>query len=157
MKVRRDIASIPVRSAGETWAVIESLITGAGSVAGDSLKAAASVMASLIADEHPATVPIVVKGNGPRLVIYLLYNEAALEAGTAIDPLTWNPTAGSAWAMTAPCEAGDVDWMNEALKERAPRIAVHDVANPPEDREQAAAADSNAKALSINWGVLDRT
>ena len=42
-------------------------------------------MESLLADEHPATVPIVVKGNGPRLVIYCLYNEAAMEAGTAID------------------------------------------------------------------------
>ena len=32
MKVRRDIASIPVRSAGETWQAIVDLITGEGSV-----------------------------------------------------------------------------------------------------------------------------
>ena len=96
MKVRRDIASIPVRSAGETWRAILDLITGAGSVDVESLKAASSVMESLIADEHPATVPIVVKGNGARLVIYCLYNEAAMEAGEDIDPITWNPTGAPA-------------------------------------------------------------
>ena len=69
MKVRREIASLPVRSVGETWQAIIKLITGEGSVDADTLTAAASVMESLLADEHPATVPIVVKGNGPRLVI----------------------------------------------------------------------------------------
>ena len=153
MKVRREIASIPVRSAAETWAAITKLITGEGSIDADSLKAAASVMESLIADEHPATAPIVVKGGGPRLVIYLLYNEAAMEAGTSIDPLSWNPTAKADWEMMAPSEPADVAWMNNTLKARAPRIAVHDAANPPDDEEKAAAADS---ALTINWGVLDR-
>jgi hypothetical protein len=44
MKVRREIASIPVRSAAETWAAITKLITGERSIDADSLKAAASVM-----------------------------------------------------------------------------------------------------------------
>jgi hypothetical protein len=101
MKVQREIASIPVRSAGETWQAILELVTGSGSVDVDTLKAASSVMESLIADEHPATVPIVVKGHGPQLVIYCLYNEAAMEAGKDIDSINWNPTAGSGWKMTA--------------------------------------------------------
>src|SRR5258708_32736345 len=112
MKVRREIASIPVRTAGETWQAIVDLITGKNSVDASTLKAAASVMESLIVDEHPATSPIVVKGEGPRLVIYHLCNEAAMEAGSEIDRLTWNPTGGPAWQMTAPSEAADVDWMN---------------------------------------------
>ncbi len=37
MKVRREIASIPVRSAGETWQAIVDLITGSGSVDVDTL------------------------------------------------------------------------------------------------------------------------
>ena len=44
MKVRRDIASIPKRSAAETWSEIVRLITGGGSVDATSLMAAASVM-----------------------------------------------------------------------------------------------------------------
>jgi hypothetical protein len=44
--------------------------------------------------------------------------------------------------------------MNKTLKERAPRIIVHDAANEPDDSaEEASAQDS---ALKIDWGVLDR-
>lgn len=155
MKVRREIASIPVRTAGETWKAIVGLITGEESVDAATLAAAASVMESLIVDEHPATCPIVVKGEGARLVIYLLYNEAAMEAGTDIDRLTWNPTAGSAWQITAPCEAADVDWMNATLKSRAPRIGLHDAAKPPADNDDVSSAGAQDQILKINWGVSD--
>jgi hypothetical protein len=153
MKVRREIASIPVRTAGETWQAVIDLITGSGSVDAATLKAAASVMESLIVDEHPAACPIVVKGEGPRLVIYLLYNEAAMEAGTTIDKLNWNPTGGPAWQMTAPCEPADIGWMNTALNSRAPRIAVHDAANAPVDDEPTSAGAQD-QLLKINWGAI---
>jgi hypothetical protein len=157
MKVRREIASVPLRTAGETWQAIVDLVTGDGSIDAGTLKTAASVMESLIVDEHPASCPIVVKGEGPRLAIYLLYNEAAMEAGKDIDPLTWNPTGGPEWQMTAPSEAGDVGWMNTTLKSRAPRITVHDAAASPADGDEA---DDNAaaqgQALKINWAVLDQ-
>ncbi|QPF90862.1 hypothetical protein [Bradyrhizobium commune] len=155
MKVKREIASIPVRSAGETWAAIVALISGADTPDAATLKAAASIMESLIADEHPATVPIVVKGNGDRLVIYCRYNEDAIELGSSIDKLTWNPTGGSGWKITAPIEAGDVTWMNDALKSRAPRLSVHDVASPPADEEEATKAA--AADLAIDWGVLGKS
>ncbi|TIO80572.1 MAG: hypothetical protein E5X74_32390 [Mesorhizobium sp.] len=150
MKVRRDIASIPKRSAADTWREIVKLITGSGSVDAASLTAAASVMESLITDEHPARVPIVVKGVGSRLVIYCLFGEDAMDADMDIPKLNWNPTAGN-WAMTAPTDAVDVAWMNKTLKERAPRIAVHDVNAAPADEEDAAAA---SQELTIDWGAL---
>ena len=157
MKVRRDIASIPLRTAGETWRAIISLVTGNGSVDAESLTVAASVMETLIADEYPATCPIVFKGNGPRLVIYLMYNEAAMEAGKEIDALTWNPTAGPDWCVTAPGEDADVAWMNKTLKDRAPRITVHDALSPPpDDDDTSATAGTKEQSLAINWGVLDR-
>ena len=109
-------------------------------------------MESIIADEFPATVPIVVKGNGPRLVIYLTFNEAAMEAGTTVDKINWNPTAGGEWAITAPAEKPDVGWMNDTLKSRAPRIIVHDVATPPADEDDG--DDTAAKGMTIDWGVL---
>ena len=157
MKVRREIASVPLRTAGETWQAIVDLITGHGSIDAGTLKTAASVMESLIVDEHPASCPIVVKGEGPRLVIYLLYNEAAMEAGKDIDPLTWNPTGGPEWQMTAPSEAGDVGWMNNTLKSRAPRITVHDAAiSPADDSDADDKVAAQGQALKINWGVLDQ-
>ncbi|MER8962107.1 hypothetical protein [Mesorhizobium sp. M0701] len=150
MKVRRDIASIPKRSAADTWREIVKLITGSGSVDAASLTAAASVMESLITDEHPARVPIVVKGVGSRLVIYCLFGEDAMDAEMDIPKLNWNPTAGN-WAMSAPTDAVDVAWMNKTLKERAPRIAVHDVnAAPAEDEDTVTASQE----LTIDWGAL---
>ncbi|NEJ21662.1 hypothetical protein GR247_15980 [Rhizobium leguminosarum] len=151
MKVRRDIASIPRRSAKETWDTIVNLVTGAGSVDALTLREAASVMQSLITDEHPAKVPIVVKGSGNRLVIYLSYGEDAMDADLSVDPLTWNPTAED-WSMTAPSDATDVEWMNGTLKTRAPRIRVHDVAAPAGcDEEETATKSAD---LTFNWGAL---
>jgi len=152
MRIRRDISSIPSRSAKQTWAAIVDLVTARDSVDAHQLEAAASVMESLIADEHPATVPIVFRGSGPRLLIYCLYDEQAMEAGLAVDRLNFNPTAG-AWRVTAPCEAEDVDWMNKMLKERAPRILVHPVDEPPKDAEEPT---QDAKGFDIDWGVFNR-
>ena len=152
MKIRRDIASIPKRSAAATWTTIVDLISDAGSTDRNTLQAAASVMESLISDEHPTKTPIVVKGVGSRLVIYLLYGEDAMEANLAVDKLTWNPTAGD-WSMTAPSAGEDVAWMNKALGERAPRIKVHDVDEPVDDTQEGAATPS--QALKIDWGALE--
>ena len=47
--------------------------------------------------------------------------------------------------------------MNNTLKNRAPRIAVHDVAAPPADDEEDTNATATAdQALKIDWGVLGR-
>ena len=154
MRVRRAIASIPVRTAGETWRAVIELITRVDSVDRDQLEAAASVMETLIADEQPAAVPIIVKGNGPRLLVYCLYQEDAMETGTDIDALSWNPTEGD-WRITAPAENEDIEWMNRTLTSRAPRITVHaaDQAAPEDDSKNAAADEAS---FEINWEVLDK-
>ena len=152
MKIRRDIASVPARSARDTWRAIVDLVTGSDTVDRDQLDAAASIMESVIADEQPASVPIVFKGAGPRVVVYCLYDEDAMEAGHDIDPLITNPTAGD-WRATALCENDDVDWMNRSLKERAPRILVHaaDEAFPDGDETENVAAN-----FQIDWGSLEK-
>jgi len=53
--------------------------------------------------------------------------------------------------MTAPSDADDVTWMNNALKDRAPRIKIHDVDAAVEDEEESA---SGEQALKIDWGAL---
>lgn len=153
MRIRRDIASIPARSAKETWSAIVALVTGDASVDGEQLDAVASVMESLIADEQPAIAPIVFKGCGPQVLIYCMYDEDSMEAGLAIDTLNTNPTAGD-WRMTAPCEEDDVNWMNRTLKERAPRASVHAAHEPPAD-EEADESSAEAEALEIDWGALE--
>ena len=153
MRIRRTIASVPARSAKETWRAIVDLVTGDGTVDRQQLDAASSIMESVIADEVPAAVPIVFKGAGPRVLIYCLYNENAMEAGLDIDSLAANPTSGD-WRATAPCEDGDLDWMSKALETRAPRITVHAADQPPEDEQTA--AEQEHKAFEIDWGALNK-
>ena len=71
MRVRRDMSSIPHRSAGETWQRIIDLVTGPGSKDVQQLKDAAGVMGSIITDEHPASRAIMVEGVGAATA-YLL-------------------------------------------------------------------------------------
>ena len=86
MKVRRDIASMPVRSAAETWQAIVGLITGDGSVDAATLNTAASVMESLIADEHPATCRITVHD----VAVQPIDEEERAESAAQAQPLAIN-------------------------------------------------------------------
>lgn len=148
MKIRREIASIPVRSAKETWQAIVDLVTDTDTVDRGQLAAASSILESLIVDELVRDIPIVFSGSGPRLVIYCLYDKKAMGGSLDIDPLPFNPTAGD-WRATAPCEPDDVDWMNSGLKARAPRITVHEA-----DKAPTGGATGATKALQVDWEAL---
>ena len=151
MRVRRDVSSIPHRSAGETWQRIIDLVTGRGSKDVQQLKDAAGVMGSIITGEHPASRAIMVEGVGPQLRIYCRYGMKAVEEGSALDPLTWNPTAGD-WTMHVPCDAENMAWVKESLSGTSPRIKVFDVdeADRAEEEQQEAAAKSG-KDLVVDW------
>jgi hypothetical protein len=151
MRVRRDVSSLPLQSAGATWNRIIELVIGAGSEDVPQLRDAAGVMGSIITDELPAQRAIIVEGVGPQLRIYCRFGEKAVEAGDAVDALTWNPTAGD-WAMHVPCDAENMDWVKRSLAKTSPRIKVFDVAE--EDRaeeEDAAVAASSTNTLTVDW------
>jgi hypothetical protein len=153
MKIRRDIASLPARTSKETWRAIVKLISGPDSIDAAQLDAATSVLCSAIADEHCATVPIVVKGSASRLVIYTVHGADAMEVGFAVDKLSWNPTATDGWAMTVPCSQEDVEWMSKALKERAPRITVHDVNEKPDTDGEST---HKVAEVEIDWTAMEK-
>jgi hypothetical protein len=151
MRVRRDVSSIPHRSASETWQRIIDLVTGRGSNDVQQLKDAAGVMGSIITDEHPASRAIMVEGVGPQLRIYCVYGMNAIGDGAKVDPLTWNPTAGD-WAMHVPCDAENINWVKESLSRTSPRIKVFDVAEADRaEEEQNVAAAKSSKDLLVNW------
>ncbi len=152
MKVRRDISSLPLRSAEKTWEVICGLIADGGSKDTAQLDNAASVMHSLIADELFSEHPLTVTG-GHRLVIYLRYRADALEEGEAVDSLGWNATADD-WTMYVPCDDENFEWVRKTLASRAPRLVIHRKGETPwdEDDKKAAALE---KKMEVNWGVLN--
>ena len=150
MRVRRDISSVPQRSASETWQRIVDLVTGQGSKEVQQLNAAAGVMSSIITDEHPASRAIILEGVGPQLRLYCRYGMAAIEAGGAVDALTWNPTAGD-WTMHVPCDAENLTWVNASLAGSSPRIKVFDVAEAERADEEDRSATRGAAEMVIDW------
>ena len=153
MKIRRDVSSIPFRSASETWQRIVDLITGPGTVDLQQLKNAAGVMGSIITDEYPASRAILIEGVGAQLRIYCRYGMKAVEEGAHVDSLTWNPTAGD-WKMHVPCDRENIDWVKKSLAASSPRIKVFDVAE--EDRSDEGEAKANtvkSRGIVVDWNL----
>lgn len=152
MRVRRDVSSIPFRSASETWQSIVDLVTGPGSKDTQQLKNAAGVMGSIITDELPASHAVMLEGVGAQLRIYCRYGMKALEEGGKVDSLTWNPTAGD-WTMHVPCDEENIEWVRKALAGTA-RIKVFDVAEADraEDEEQTSVAKAGS-SIVVDWNL----
>lgn len=153
MRVRRDVSSVPLRSAADTWQQIIDLVTGSGSKDVQQLKNAAGVMASIITDEHPGNRAIILEGVGAQLRIYCRYGFKAVEEGAKVDALTWNPTAGD-WTMHVPCDEDNFEWVKKSLAESSPRIKVFDVAEEERaDDEETVAAAKSAGGLVVDWNI----
>jgi hypothetical protein len=150
MKIRREIASIPLRSAAETWSTFKSLVTGAGSIDAEQFDSAASVMTSLITDEAFKDEPLTLTGAGHRLVTYLHYGHEALETGMGIDTLSWNPAAGD-WRLYVPCPEEQFEWVKKTLAARAPRFIV---VEPGHEIHDDSSDHADKSAVTINWEAL---
>lgn len=152
MRVRRDVSSIPFRSAGETWQRIIDLVGGPESVDLQQLKNAAGVMGSIITDEHPAARAIMIEGVGPQLRIYCRYGMNAVEEGGTVDALTWNPTAGD-WTMHVPCDTENIDWVKTSLSESSQRIQVFDVAEADRADEEENDTAAKSSGIIVDWNL----
>jgi hypothetical protein len=153
MKIRRDVSSIPFRSASETWQRILDLVTGNGTVDLQQLKDATGGMGSIITDEHPANRAILIEGVGAQLRIYCRYGMKAVEEGAHVDTLTWNPTAGD-WKMHVPCDAENIEWVKKSLAATSPRIKVFDLAEDDRaDEEEAKANAVKSSGIVVDWNL----
>ena len=152
MRVRRDISSIPFRSAGETWQSIVDLVTGTGSKDVQQLKSAAGTMGSIITDEHPAARAIMLEGVGAQLRIYCRYGLKAVEEGASVDALTWNPTAGD-WTMHVPCDKENIGWVRESLADVSPRIKVFDVEEADRAEEEETRTAAKKAGVVVDWNI----
>lgn len=149
----RHIISEPVRTASETWKIIVDLLASdANSPARNELLSVAGVASSIIASEAVKDSPIVVYGSGPRIRIYCLYGEDAIMGEDANESeLSSNPTAGD-WAMSLPCPADDLEWVQNALSKRSKQITARDMNTPVENEEP----NTNGKSASIDMEAFLR-
>jgi hypothetical protein len=149
--VARTFISVPAYSATDTWERIVALIApDSESPARGELSAVAGVACSCIADEALAEDPLVVFGVGPRLRVYALYGDDAVDQErTNESALGWVPTDGD-WRMSIPCLADDLGWVRAKLAKVSTRVTAREVGTTAEGaesgggREESSGADAPA-------------
>ena len=148
----RRVASIPVRSASATWELIVDLIAPTNGEARTELLAATGIAASLVAREAMVPSPVVVTGDGPRVRIYCVHGEKAVE-GTGVKEaaLPTSPVGSGSWAVSLPCPADDLPWVQKALGQVSARITARDMEESfsvaGEEEESTAQADIDLESF----------
>lgn len=146
--IARSFVSVPQRSASATWdAIVDIIAPDAKSPARRELAAIAGAACSCIADGTLADDALVVYGAGPRLRMYALYGDEAIEGdGSNESPLSFVPTNGD-WRMSIPCLKEDLAWVQRSLQAASTRVTAHAVGEAlAEDEEEARESTSGSGA-----------
>jgi len=143
--VTRRLASIPANLASVTWLRVIHLVAPTNTAAQNELRRVIGIASSLITREAMRDSPIVVVGDGPRIRLYCVYGEEAIE-GDAVNEaaIPASPAESDTWAMSLPCPAEDLLWVQASLKRLSSRVTARDLAetSPPEPERKAASAVS---------------
>jgi len=141
--VARRIRATPERSASETWQVIADLLAPDRGDARNELMSIEGIASSIISTESPKDSPIVVKGDGPRVRIYCMFDDDAVSGDDANESaLAECPTAGE-WTMSLPVENEDVEWVKTALATKTKKVTVREKSQSVDDtdKQQARSAE----------------
>lgn len=149
----RKVNSVPARLASETWARIVELVAPTNGSARTELLSVIGVAASLITRESLRDSPFVVWGDGPRVRVYCLYGDDAIEGTKANESaLPDSPTAADTWAASLPCPADDIGWVRAQLARHSARITARDAkeavdADPADESAESSATINKAAFL----------
>ena len=145
--VSRRIKATPERGASDAWQVIVNLIAPKDGTARSELLGIEGIASSLIATESPKEAAMVVRGKGPRVRLYCLYDDDAVSGDDANEAaLAECPTDGD-WLMSLPADADDVAWVRDALAKKSMRVKVREKSeafDDGEDQKQNAAVSEAA-------------
>lgn len=150
--VARRLASIPARLASETWLRVIDLVAPTNTSAQDELRRVTGIASSLITREAMKESAIVVTGNGPRIRLYCVYGDEAVEGeGVNEAALPNSPAEAENWAMSLPCPADDLSWVNASLKRHSSRVTARDLAetSPPDTEEKTSASEASINLESF--------
>jgi hypothetical protein len=149
--VRRIIAT-PTRHVSEVWLKIVDLIApDQSSSARKELESVAGIACSLISEEAFKDTPAVVRGKGPRVRLYCLYNDDAINGEDARETAFATVPTEEEWKMSLPCPTDDLKWVQSALKNKSTRITARDMSKPITDEDDdSQQKNSSAKAVTIN-------
>jgi len=126
--VARRIRSTPERTASDVWDFITSLVCQDDDAARSQFLKVSGVCASIIADGYPKTAPVVITGDGPRLRIYCLYGDDAIDDSKASEAgLSWRPTESGDWIVHLPCASGDIEWVEKLAQQASSSFKIYDL------------------------------
>jgi hypothetical protein len=127
--IARQIASVPVRTSSATWKAIVDLIAAPGSAAATKLLSIGGLAGMVIADEATTVAPIVVSpATGPRVRVYTVHSEGAIDTEGLETPLSAYPTTEPGWTLSLPCPASDLKFAENATAQ-LPEILVRDMSD----------------------------
>lgn len=124
----RRIRAAPVRTSTATWHAISQLLDGGTGKLQPCLKRATNVAAMLISEEHTHRDPIILTGCGPRVRVYTLHGDAAID-GHSANELPLALTCSSAWTISLPASGTDLKLALEGVTD-VDHVSTYDCAKP---------------------------
>jgi hypothetical protein len=153
--VARRIRATPERGASDAWQVIVDLIAPKDGAARRELLGIEGIASSIISTESPKDAAMVVRGKGPRVRMYCLYDDDAISGDDANEAaLADCPTDGD-WLMSLPADADDVAWVKDALGKKSTRVKVREKSEAFDDGEEQSKQAAPSKA-AINMEAFLR-
>jgi hypothetical protein len=124
--VRRDFKASPQRTGTETWEAVARLLAPEDGAARRELQSAAGTAGQLIATESVKEFPIIAVGSGPRVHIYCLYDDDALEEDNANEATLAFDATSKDWKVSIPVLKEDIAWSQTELSKVSSRISVRE-------------------------------
>jgi hypothetical protein len=148
----RKVAATPVRLATDAWQRIVDLVAPTNPAARTELMNIVGVASSLITEESMKDSPIIVTGDGPRVRLYCLYGEDAIEGSQTNEATIPGSSAetGDAWKMSLPCPSDDLEWVRASLKKRSGRVTARDMSETSLAEVIDEDASTSSSAATIN-------
>jgi hypothetical protein len=155
--VVRTVAASPVRTASQAWHAIVALLCEPGSAAAQELLELTGLGAMLIADQVLDGAPVVVlRPTGPRVRVYTVTGDQALDAHAEERPLLSAACTGTEWELSVPCPADEFDLAGRATSV-SPHVSVRDAADgisvDSSSATTGASASTPATVASGDWTV----
>lgn len=146
--ITRRVAARPARTASETWALITGILFSSHDEGRALCAVASGVASSVIAEELPASTPFVLVGAGPRVRIYTLYDEDALDEPEEM-PVRLD-LDGRDWYLWVPCAKEDLGWAEPAVAS-ARRCRLYDAAiGIPDEATKGEERSASVVQIDVN-------
>jgi hypothetical protein len=154
---RRTVVSTPARDAVKTWnAVVDLLAPAAAHPARKELLDIVGIAASVISDRSPKGHPIVATCDGPRTRVYCLFDDDAVDGSDANEAALGYDALKGDWAVSLPCDADELDWVQRALKKHTTRITARELtATVAADQDESATTAGQVSLLPDLKGLLE--